>query len=273
MEPRQPNLRECQRVELEILLELRRVCDQLGLQYFLTAGTLLGAVRHGGFIPWDDDIDVAMPRGDYERFVREGHSFLTSGYLFQEYRTQPLFPYYFSKIRKLGTRVDEPILRAVPMEQGIYIDIFPLDICPDRENCAKMLFKCVELLDCALLSRVSAEFVCNYQKKSARLAWGLLRRLPNRMLFQLREWLRGALAFGASGKKLCTIGGHHGYPRETYETTWFQKTAEVYFETYAFPAPSGWHELLRNMYGDYMTLPPEEERQGHFETAEERNQS
>lgn len=269
---RQPHLQKCQRIELEILLELRRVCNQLGLQYFLTAGTLLGAVRHKGFIPWDDDIDIAMPRKDYERFVWEGPRLLNQGYIFQEYRTEPNFPYYFAKIRKKGTRVEEPILRAVSMEQGIYIDIFPLDVCPESEGTAKLLFKGVELLDCALLSRVSSEFVCGYQKKSVLLAWKLLRRLPNRMLFRFREWLRGALAFGASGTKLCTIGGHHGYPRETYETMWFQNIAEIQFEGYTFPAPSGWHELLKNMYGDYMALPPEEERICHFETAEERKQ-
>lgn len=268
MQSRQPGLRECQLIELDILLEFCRVCDQLGLQYFLTAGTLLGAVRHKGFIPWDDDIDVTMFRRDYERLVREGPPLLRSGYLFQEYRTEPLAPYYFARLRKRGTRVDQPAYRDVPMEQGINIDIFPLDVCPDSEARAKLLFKGKYFFYCVLLSKVSAGFVCGYQKKAARLAWKFFRRLPSGMLFRLREWMRIALAFGASGKRLCTAGGVHGYPRETYQAKWFQDTVELQFEGHSFPAPAGWHELLTNMYGDYMTVPPEGERHIHFESYE-----
>lgn len=256
------DLRALQMAELEILLEFQRVCEKLGLRYYLTAGTLLGAVRHGGFIPWDDDIDVAMPRADYDRLAREGSGHFDSRYIYQEYRTEPNFPYYFAKLRKGGTRAEEPILRAIEMEQGYYIDIFPLDRCPDGDRRATLLFKGIELLDCAVLARVSAEFVCGYRKPCMRLLWALLRHLPNRGLFTLREWLRKLLGLG--GGRLCTVGGHHGYPRETYRPEWFARSVEMEFEGHPFPVPIGWDALLKNMYGDYMTPPAEEERQGHF---------
>lgn len=252
-----------QRTELELLLEFQRLCRELGLRYYLTAGTLLGAVRHKGFIPWDDDIDVAMPRRDYDRLSREAPGLLGPEHLYQDYRNEPNFPYYFAKLRKRGTRVEEPILRAIDMDQGVYIDVFPLDRCPDSPRRATLLFKAVELLDCAVLARVSTEFVCGYQKPYMRFLWSVLRRLPNRALFALRKGLRKLLGLG--GHTLCTVGGHHGYPRETYRPEWFDQTVELEFEGHPFPAPVGWDALLKNMYGDYMALPPEEERQGHFE--------
>lgn len=250
--------------ELNILREFRRVCDLLGLRYYLTAGTLLGAVRHQGFIPWDDDIDVAMPKADYELFSRKGYKFLSEEYLFQDYRTEPNFPYYFAKIRKRGTKVVEPILSSIDMAQGIYIDIFPLDICPDRDWTATCFFKGIELLDCAVLARVSTEFVCGYEKSYMRFAWNVLRRLPNQMLFGWRNLLCRVVAWGASGQKLCTAGGRHGFPQESYLSEWFQETVYLDFEKERFPAPAGWDELLKNMYGDYMCFPPLEEREQHF---------
>lgn len=258
---------ELRRHQLEIfaiLLEFQRVCEKLSLRYFLTAGTLLGAARYKGFIPWDDDIDVAMPKKDYEVFSCQGYRLLSPEYVFQDYRTEPNFPYYFGKVRKRGTQAIEPILGSIDMEQGVYIDIFPLDVCPDRDDRAVLFFRGIELLDCAVLARVSPEFVCGYQKPYMRFLWNLLRRLPNRALFWLRERLCDAAAWGASGRKLCTVGGRHEYPHESYEAEWFRETVYLSFEEKRFPAPAGWEALLRNMYGDYMTPPPEEEHQRHF---------
>lgn len=262
-------IRELQRQELEILLEFQRVCEKHGLRWYLTAGTLLGAVRHKGFIPWDDDVDVAMPRADYDRLAAACEADLSEQYFFQDYKSQPNFPYYFSKICKNGTRVYEPSLEDVDIHKGVYIDIFPLDVCPDGAGCATVLFKGVQLLDCAVLSQVGRRFVCGYSKWYMRAAYGVLRHLPRKWLFALREWLRKGMVFGASGEVLCTVGGRHGYPRETYRTSWFEPVRELPFEGCMFPAPSGWDELLRNMYGDYMTLPPVEEREQHFEEKED----
>lgn len=258
------DLRSCQMEAKKILLNFHQLCTRFGLRYYLTAGTLLGAVRHQGFIPWDDDIDIAMPRRDYEYFVRNCLPLLDRQYFFQDYRSEPNFPYDFAKIRKRGTRTDEPLLGCIDMEQGIYIDIFPLDRCPDHDRIATLFFKAIELLSCALLAQVSREFVCNYQKRGARFLWRLLSRLPRRLLFALRGLVHGAASLFSSGKRLCTVGGRHGFPRETYAAEWFERTVELTFEGTPFFAPNGWKNVLNNMYGDYMRLPPEEERQRHF---------
>ena len=257
-------LRALQLRELDLLLEFRRVCDLLGLHYYLTAGTLLGAVRHKGFIPWDDDIDVAMPRVDYDKLAELAPKYIVKKYIYQECRSERNFPYYFAKLRERGTQVEEPILRTIQMEQGYYIDIFPLDRCPHHDKTAEWFFKMIELLTCAVLSQVSVEFECGYQKPCARFLWNVLRKLPRGCIFASREFVRKLS--GLAGRRLCTVGGSHGYPRESYQSCWFDAITELEFEGYTFAAPAGWNELLLNMYGDYMSLPPKNERQGHFVT-------
>lgn len=150
------------------------------------------------------------------------------------------------------------------MKLGGYIDIFPLDHCPKSDWTAVLFFKGIELLTCAAFSHVSTAFICGYTKKYMRGLWRLLRRVPTQRLFVLRDGLRKLVGRTVSGQRLCTVGGSHGYPRETYWAEWFVERVHLEFEGHLFPAPAGWNALLRNMYGDYMVLPPEEERQGHF---------
>ena len=257
-------LKELQLSELKILSEFKRICEENNLTYFLQAGTLLGAVRHGGFIPWDDDIDVSMPRSDYDRLALLCREKLGRGFFFQDSSTDPCFPYCFSKIRRMGTEVYEEHLKNVRIHKGHYIDIFPLDVCPRNEFLARLYFKSVTMVISAYMAKVNPDFVCGYRKKTARLMWRLLKRLSVEKLGRLRD--RIAIlpsAFGSSGR-LCTVGGIHGYPAETYESEWFSNTVRMTFENMSFSAPSGWNEILTHMYGDYMTPVDTEHREGHF---------
>lgn len=117
-------LKKC---EVEILKEFLFACKVLNLQYYVIGGTLLGTVRHKGFIPWDDDIDVGMPRQDYNVFVREGQKHMNSRFFVQTHESDPEYLNGFAKVRDSGTTFIETSAKNAKINHGIYIDVFPLD--------------------------------------------------------------------------------------------------------------------------------------------------
>lgn len=123
-----PEVAAAQKIMLEILTEVHRICEEHKITYWLDAGTLLGAVRHGGFIPWDDDLDISMPRTDYEKFIRIAQKELPDGYFLQNRDTDIGYNLNFSKIRKIGTTLIETGENGdEPYCHGVFIDIFPYD--------------------------------------------------------------------------------------------------------------------------------------------------
>lgn len=120
-----------QKAELDILKIFIEICEKLDLHYYLVCGTALGAVKYGGFIPWDDDVDVALSRADYEFFLREAPALLPEYLFIQNYRTDPAFPHVFTKLRNTNTTFLEKSVAHLPMNHGVYIDIFPLDGYPE----------------------------------------------------------------------------------------------------------------------------------------------
>ena len=257
-------LRKIQLSSLDALKELKRICDKHGLKYYLVAGTLLGAVRHGGFIPWDDDVDVAMPRADYNKLERIAKRELADGFFYQTERTDKHSPFFFAKLRRNGTDVREHLVKDVEMHNGCYADVFPLDYCPSSEKRARRFFKLIALFNSAMLAKVSDEFVCGYEKKSARLLFSVVKILPRWMLIFLRNAVRIYYTATPGKKLVCTVSGSYGYPRETYLAEWFDKSTKLDFEDDSFSVPEEYDKALTHMYGDYMTPPPEGERKQHF---------
>ncbi len=259
------SLKEMQQQEFEILCELDRICTAYKITYYLTAGTLLGAIRHKGFIPWDDDIDVAMPLKDYRKFTQICQRELATDYFFQDWKTEKNYPFHFAKIRKNGTNDGVTFLQKIEMHHGISIDIFPLEACPKRDWFAKLLFKITEFSTYALLKKGDKTFSHCFQKKYERIIFRLLQWVPKKGLLFFREGVCRIVSIFCSNQRLCTSGGGHGYPYETYKAEWFSKTVFVTFENRTFPAPKEWDALLSHMYGDYQILPPKEKRRGHIE--------
>ena len=120
--------------ELELLKIFIEVCDKLQLNYFAVEGTLLGAVRHQGFIPWDDDIDVGMMRQDFEVFVQQAGKLLPEGFFLQTHQTDPEYAQHFAKLRNSDTVFLETTYKNLNINHGIYIDIFPFDVYPDGKR-------------------------------------------------------------------------------------------------------------------------------------------
>ena len=143
-------LRKVQLAQLEIGKEIKRVCDENGIKYFLDSGTLLGAIRHKGFIPWDDDMDMGMLREDYERFIEIAPKELKPEYFLQTWKTDKSYPYAFAKIRKKGTVFIEAVSQKTNAHNEIFVDVFPYDIYPDDETVRTKLTKKIMLLKYSL---------------------------------------------------------------------------------------------------------------------------
>ena len=167
-------LKEVQQKELQILLEVDRICKRNGLTYYLIGGSALGAVRHGGFIPWDDDIDIAMPRDDYRKFLKLCSRELPAEYFLQTYTSQPDFPYPFAKVNLNNTTFIENRLHKLNIHHGIFIDVFPLDGVPHRKMWQALEAKLVKFLRWAIIIR--------------RLPFGLSTRITLWRCF-LIDWL------------------------------------------------------------------------------------
>lgn len=122
---------ELQKAEFELLKQFVSICNELNLTYYAVCGTALGAAKYNGFIPWDDDIDVGLPRKDYERFLKEAPKRLPAGCFLQNYQSDKAFPHIYSKLRNSATTFVEKSSAHLPINHGIYIDIFPLDGYPE----------------------------------------------------------------------------------------------------------------------------------------------
>ena len=261
--------RKIQLSSLDALKELKRICDKHRLRYYLVAGTLLGAVRHGGFIPWDDDVDVAMPRSDYKKLEKIARRELSDGFFYQTEKSERRYPFFFAKLRKDGRTVTESIFKETDIHNGCYVDVFPLDYCPSNERRAVRFFKLTSFFTCALIAKTSDNFVCEYTKKGALFAFSVMKKLPRCVLLFLRNAVRVYYTLTSSKKVICTVAGSYGYPRETYSAEWFAETVDLKFEDEVFTAPKEYDKALTHMYGDYMTPPPESERKGHFINSDE----
>ncbi|MBQ9968600.1 MAG: LicD family protein [Oscillospiraceae bacterium] len=244
-------LQEHQRALLLLLREFDRVCKKLEISYCLFAGTLLGAVRHGGIIPWDDDLDVIMLREDYERFLRQAPQELDCG-MFLQREFSEHWPMFFSKLRLEGTTCLEKYKPRDPLiHQGVYMDIFPCDNAYGSALLRKLQFLASKVVIAKGLDREG--YVTDSKKKKCFMA--VCRILPN------RPFLRFVKGPKKMGEQLHSfLGGASKYSRSVYPAAAFGETRTVGFDGLEVLAPQDPDRLLRILYGDYMRIPPPEER-------------
>lgn len=258
-------------VIIDVLSVFIRICEAQGLRYFCAGGTAIGAVRHQGMIPWDDDIDVFMPRPDYDRFLRLAAQSMPEGYeVLSPYATKD-YPMYFAKMCNARTTLLEN--ERIPCVFGLYIDIFPLDgACDDVETCyrEKRRFKrLMNKLEAVSTHNSFGEYVGLLTK---RREWG--RFAVKTVAFCCRSWLRrwllkqmDSIAYGHDyvlSSRVVTYSG--AYQRqEIYPKAWLETPQMFAFEGLMVNLPHDYDAYLRHFFGDYMTLPPVEQRASHHQ--------
>lgn len=247
------SIRTHQLAILEILREFDRICKKLEIPYVLFAGTLLGAVRHNGFVPWDDDVDVLMHRRHYERFLKEAESLLDTERFYLQKEFSEHWPMFFSKLRLNNTACIEKFHPKDPkIHQGIYMDIFPCDNALDSRIGRACQFLASKVVIAKALDRRG------YDTNSIpkRIFMALCRLLP------MKPFLRLTKAGKDEGERVHNfLGGAHSFTKSVYCRKLFKNPVEVRFEDGMYPAPGGYEQLLQTLYGDYMVIPEPEERQ------------
>lgn len=244
-------LQEHQAALYRLLCEFDRICEQLQLPYYLLGGTLLGAVRHQGFIPWDDDLDVLMMRKDYDRFMREAPALLNEACFLQSAFSEH-WPLCFSKLRLNGTTcLEEYHPKDAKVHQGVYIDIFPGDNACGSSLGRHFQHFCSRVVIAKGLDRRGYETSSLIRKVFILLC----RPLPQRF------FLRAAKGPKKTGKYVHTfLGSPGGCARNLFPAECFRETVRLKFEDGYYPAPVDYDKVLTANYGDYMQLPPPEER-------------
>lgn len=265
-----PGLRALQLRETELLDEFVRICDRHGLRYCIIAGTLLGAVRHGGFIPWDDDIDVAMPREDYDRFAELCRQELDDRFFYQSSDTDPHYFLTYAKLRRNDTFVYEERFRESQFHKGVFLDIFPLDFCPRPGLVCHFLFNVLAVMN--YRGQIdSGEPYVPYEELIGKFGYTVLRLFSPRGLVRLRRLLVRLSARLSSGQYIASYSGAYGYYRDVYPSERYLRTEQVEFEGRTCAAPSCREEVLAQIFGgDYMELPPPEKRTFHIDIGRSR---
>ena len=247
-------------VLLELLDEFVRICNENNLTYFLAYGTLLGAVRHKGFIPWDDDVDVAMPRNDFEKFLDFfDDSYLTNYYVLS-YRSQckeSKYSIQFAKFLKSGTIFAE-IDRPSDSYSGIFIDIFPFD------NCIKIFYPLQAVLLKYSLNLFSIKAGIKIRRNKIKIFLGKIvcRFFSEKFINNLHRKLY--LIFNNyKTKYIAFFSDDYGKKRETHKKDEIFPLVKVFFEGKHYFAPKIYDKYLNTLYGNYMELPPIEKRHTH----------
>ena len=249
-------LRKLQLTQLEIAQEIKRVCEENDIRYFLCCGSFLGAVRHKGFIPWDDDLDIGMLREDYERFCAIAPEKLGSDYCLQNWHTDSRYALPFAKVRKRGTRMDER-KSTVLQENGIYVDLFPFDNAPVGEAEQKRhARKLVTLFRMKMMKSGMRPWLdngrINWKKRIGFAFYQFLALwVPSQTLI---HWFEKIASSVPRSDILCR---QRAWSRlDCYDRAWCEDLAQYPFEGTTFPGPRDYHRFLSSIYGDYMTEPP-----------------
>lgn len=252
-------MNKLQKLLLFIAKEVKRICEENDINYFICGGTQLGAVRHQGFIPWDDDLDIAMPRRDYERFIELCEQELDKEIFFlQTEWTEEKYAFAFSKIQLRGTEIIEDFSKNANVSHGIFVDIFPYDNLPTNKFLKKVFL---------LKNHIYKNLIwvkCGYgtDAHKKRLSYKMMKILGS--LWSIRGLKKKRKELITSCMDRVAVECFNSdYPNLILPTKWLTGCDYHTFEGVNFRGYKNVDEYLTLSYGDYMKLPPEEDRRRH----------
>ena len=261
------DLRKLHLIELDLLLELDRICRKHNIEYIIAYGTLLGAVRHGGFIPWDDDLDTCMLRSEYERFCVVCEKELDQKKFFlQNDKTDKEYRWGYAKLRRKGTEYIRDGQEAIKCFSGVSIDIFVMDNVPDfyplrclhfwiRRACIKTLWSVVGVTEDPC--RIKRMIYCGLRHVNRKIPLGIMEWMARKVNKRKTEYLcpTGFYRRDQFTKRKSEMVG----PR----AEWFGTRIEIEFEGFPFYTIKEYDAYLKDNYGNYMSYPPESKRYLH----------
>ena len=257
-------LRDFQLFQMGILHEFKRICEENGLTWWLAYGSLLGAIRHKGFIPWDDDIDVLMPAEDYMRFRELCRTELSDGFYLQVHEDNPC---NFIPWQRIGVTSSTSLPHEyvdIHAEWGVCLDIYPLFPCPEKGSEDRHRFD----FAVTAIDRLTAKYLYRHEGRTQKsflrkLYYQVMGHVPDCLNVAFWRRMEKKLLFGIGYEEKCpaltSFDDYTRYPRDL-----FSDTVMVEFEGEWLPVPAGYESLLAIYYGeDWMELPPEEKRVCH----------
>lgn len=253
-------LRRIQMIQLELLEEADRICRKCNIKYNIIAGTLLGAVRHGGYIPWDDDADIALLRPEYEKFrIAVKTELDTSRFYFQDDRRTKGYRWGYGKLRRKNTVFLREHQEHMPYKQGVFIDVFPLDNVPDH-----YILRSLHNFECFCVRKLL------WSKAGQRADRNLLKRQWFRLLAKIPEDKIRKYYYGMvkrAGKKKTRMVRILTFPTPNseygYYRCWYENSEDTVFEGKVFQGIKDYDSYLSFKFGNYMELPPEDNRKAH----------
>lgn len=262
----QEQRKQVQFIQFSIAKAFDQFCSSNDINYWLEGGSLLGAIRHEGPIPWDDDFDVAMLRKDYEKFLELfQHTQENSLFFIQNWDTDDSYPHAFSKLGLKGSLYKENAVSTTNFEQAIFIDIFPYDNAPNSVIARKIQKNSTRILrkTYSLKSGVGLKF--NKKVSGKRLGSYLLLMIGNiigKQLLKKRLYKTATKYRFTDTKYIYSVGTSYKYEKKLFLKEWVQNTTRVQYKNYKFSAPKEWEKYLTHVFGDYMELPSKEKQIG-----------